>query len=82
MAEDIKLSACWEATQPYLLFLHFTFYLIIVFELVFAFAFTFTFMFTFIFVVCFYVCFCLSSIDAKEERTSKEGNSSPKELHK
>ena len=60
MLRDIKLSTCWEATQPYLLFLNFAF------------------TFTFIFFVCYDVCFCLSSIYAKEERTSKEGNSSQK----
>ena len=48
--------------------------LIFVFYLLSTFAFAFAFIFTFIFVVCFYVCFCfsISSIGAKEERTSKK----------
>ena len=80
MLGDVKFSACWDTTQPYHGFCLYFFYLIVGFVL--AFAFAFNFMITFILAVYFEVCFCLNSIDANEERTTKEGNSSPKELHK
>ena len=68
MPGDVKLSACWEATQPYLCFcIYFSPYLTI-FYLVFAFIFTF--LFAFGFDVC--CCFSISSLGAKEKRTSKE----------
>ena len=64
LAEDGKLSACWEATQPYFLFL----YLLSTF--VSACAFLLTFIFAFCVDVC--SCFSISFIDAKEKRTSKK----------
>ena len=64
LAKDIKLSACWEATHLYFIFLH----LFSTFVLVLAF------IFTFIFAVCFDVCCCffISLSGTKERGTSKE----------
>ena len=64
LAEDGILSACWEATQPYFLFLYLLSPLVS----------TCAFIFTFIFSVCIDVCsyFSISFIDAKEKRTSKK----------
>ena len=64
--------------QPNLIFVFvFTFYLIVVFVVVLP-LFWFSYLLLLLFSVCFSVCFCLSSIGAKEERKTKEGNSSPK----
>ena len=66
MLGDVKLSACWEATQTYLCFCISPY--LTSFYLIFAFN------FTFIFSVCFDVCFwvSISSLGSKEERISKK----------
>ena len=87
-AEDIKLSTCWEATQPYLCFcifflllflpLHLLFVLIFAFVFAFAFIFLlhllFDFMFDFVFPVL------IGSIYAKKRENNKRKNFIQEEL--
>ena len=72
LAEDVKLSACWEATQPYLYFCIYFLPLSLLLYLLFAFLFSFEFVFCFYFFFCFYVL--IGSISAKKRENNKRKN--------